>query len=100
NANRTVHILTIENPVEYVHRNRKSVISQRCLGPDVPSFRLAIEGALRHDPDVIFIGEMRDPETIRAAINAAATGHLVISTLHANSASEVVNRIVSFFDPV
>lgn len=100
NANRTVHILTIENPVEYVHRNRMSVISQRCLGPDVPSFQLAIEGALRHDPDVIFIGEMRDPETIRAAINAAATGHLVISTLHANSASEVVNRIVSFFDPV
>lgn len=100
NANRTVHILTIENPVEYIHRNRKSVISQRCLGPDVPSFQLAIEGALRHDPDVIFIGEMRDPETIRAAINAAATGHLVISTLHANSASEVVNRIVSFFDPV
>ena len=100
NANRTVHILTIENPVEYVHRNRKSVISQRCLGPDVPSFQLAIEGALRHDPDVIFIGEMRDPETIRAAINAAATGHLVISTLHSNSASEVVNRIVSFFDPV
>jgi twitching motility protein PilT len=100
NANRTVHILTIENPVEYIHRNRKSVISQRCLGPDVPSFQLAIEGALRHDPDVIFIGEMRDPETIRAAINAAATGHLVISTLHSNSASEVVNRIISFFDPV
>ena len=100
NANRTVHILTIENPVEYIHRNRKSVISQRCLGPDVPSFRLAIEGALRHDPDVIFIGEMRDPQTIPAAINAAATGPLVISTLHANSASEVVNRIISFFDPV
>jgi twitching motility protein PilT len=100
NTNKAVHILTIENPVEYVHRNKKAVVSQRGLGIDVGTFNLAVTGALRHDPDVIVIGEMRDPDTIRAAINAAATGHLVISTLHANTASEVVNRVVSFFDPV
>ena len=99
NTNRSVHILTIENPVEYVHNNKKSIVSQRNLGVDVGSFSEAITGALRHDPDVILIGEMRDPDTIRSAINAAATGHLVISTLHANTASEVTNRIVSFFDP-
>lgn len=100
NAHRNAHILTIENPVEYVHHNKKSVLSQRSLGMDVGSFQLAVTGALRHDPDVLLIGEMRDPDTIRAAINAAATGHLVVSTLHANSAPEVVNRIVSFFDPI
>ena len=77
-----------------------SVLSQRNLGADVESFYDAVTGALRHDPDVILIGEMRDPDTIRAAINAAATGHLVISTLHANTAAEVVNRVISFFDPV
>lgn len=100
NTTKSLHILTIENPVEYVHHNKHSVISQRTTGKDVLSFGDAVTGALRHDPDVIVIGEMRDPDTIRAAINAAATGHLVISTLHANNASEVVNRIVSFFDPV
>ncbi len=94
------HILSIENPVEYVHESKKAIISQRMLGVDVETFNLAVVGALRHDPDVLFIGEMRDPDTIRAAISAAATGHLVISTLHANTASECVNRIVSFFDPV
>lgn len=100
NSNKNVHILTIENPIEYVHTNKKSIISQRGLGLDVANFNLAVTGALRHDPDVMVIGEMRDPDTIRSAINAAATGHLVISTLHANTASEVVNRVVSFFDPV
>lgn len=100
NSNRTSHILTIENPIEFVHANKKSIISQRSLGEDVRTFNDAVTGALRHDPDVILIGEMRDPDTIRSAINAAATGHLVISTLHANTAAEVVNRIVSFFDPV
>ena len=100
NSKRSSHILTIENPIEFVHSNKKSVISQRNLGMDVKSFRDAVTGALRHDPDVILIGEMRDPDTIRSAINAAATGHLVISTLHANTAAEVVNRVVSFFDPV
>jgi twitching motility protein PilT len=100
NATKNLHILTIEHPVEYVHQNKKAVISQRNTGTDVLSFRDAVTGALRHDPDVIVIGEMRDPDTIRAAINAAATGHLVISTLHSNTASEVINRIISFFDPV
>lgn len=100
NSNKTLHILTIENPVEYVHRNKKSIISQRNTGKDVRNFSEAVTGALRHDPDVIVIGEMRDPDTIRSAINAAATGHLVISTLHSNTAPETVNRIVSFFDPV
>ncbi len=100
NTTKTLHILTIENPVEYVHRNKKSIVSQRNTGKDVRSFGEAVTGALRHDPDVIVIGEMRDPDTIRAAINAAATGHLVISTLHSNTAPETINRIVSFFDPV
>jgi twitching motility protein PilT len=100
NTNHSSHILTIENPVEYVHRNKKSIVSQRNTGIDVDTFGAAVTGALRHDPDVIVIGEMRDPDTIRSAINAAATGHLVISTLHSNTAYEVVNRIVSFFDPV
>jgi twitching motility protein PilT len=100
NSNKSLHILTIENPVEYVHHNKKAIISQRNTGKDVNSFFDAVTGALRHDPDVIVIGEMRDPDTIRSAISAAATGHLVISTLHANTASEVVNRVVSFFDPV
>ncbi len=100
NQNRTLHILTIENPIEYVQVNKKAIVSQRMTGVDVADFNMAVTGALRHDPDVIVIGEMRDPDTIRSAINAAATGHLVISTLHANTAYEVVNRIVSFFDPV
>ncbi|MCX5757975.1 MAG: PilT/PilU family type 4a pilus ATPase [Candidatus Hydrogenedentes bacterium] len=100
NCTTTDHIITIENPIEYVHSNKKSVISQRNLGADVNSFSDAVRGALRHDPDVIVIGEMRDPDTIRSAINAAATGHLVISTLHSNTACEVVNRIISFFDPI
>lgn len=100
NSKRSSHILTIENPIEFVHVNKKSIVSQRNLGMDVKSFYDAVTGALRHDPDVILIGEMRDPDTIRSAINAAATGHLVVSTLHSNTAAEVVNRVVSFFDPV
>ena len=100
NSNRSLHILCIEEPVEYVHKSKKSVVSQRDVGEDIGSFHEAVRGALRHDPDVIVIGEMRDPDTIRSAISAAATGHLVISTLHSGTAFEVVNRIVSFFDPV
>ena len=99
NENRSLHILTIEAPVEFVHKNKKSIISQRNVGTDTPTAIEAVHGALRHDPDVIFIGEMRDSDTIRAAIDAAGTGHLVISTFHASNASEVPNRIVSFFDP-
>jgi twitching motility protein PilT len=100
NENNSLHILTIESPVEYVHVNKQSIISQRNVGTDAPTAIKAVHGALRHDPDVIFIGEMRDSDTIRAAIDAASTGHLVISTFHANTAAEVMNRIVSFFDPV
>ncbi|MBM4076772.1 MAG: PilT/PilU family type 4a pilus ATPase, partial [Planctomycetes bacterium] len=100
NTHHQLHIVTIEDPIEYVHLNRLSIMSQRDVGVDVPTFDDAVRGALRHDPDVIFIGEMRDPATIRAAISAAATGHLVVSTLHSNTSSEVINRIVSFFDPV
>lgn len=100
NAKKAVHILSIEDPVEYVHNNKAAIVSQREVGRDVATFNEGIRAALRHDPDVIFIGEMRDPDTIRSAISAASTGHLVISTLHANTSSEVINRIVSFFDPV
>lgn len=100
NTHDQLHILSIENPVEYVHHNKKSIVSQRATGMDVATFNLGVTGALRHDPDVIVIGEMRDADTIRSAINAAASGHLVISTLHSNTAYEAVNRIVSFFDPV
>ena len=85
NENKSLHILCIEEPVEYVHANKRSVVSQRDVGVDIATFHEAVRGALRHDPDVIVIGEMRDPDTIRSAINAAATGHLVISTLHSST---------------
>jgi len=100
NQHKSLHILCIEQPVEFVHKGKKSIISQRDVGEDVGSFAGAVHSALRHDPDVVVIGEMRDPDTIRSAINAAATGHLVISTLHSGTSYETVNRIVSFFDPV
>ncbi len=100
NQNSSVHILCIEQPVEFVHKSKKSIVSQRDVGEDVGTFATAVRGALRHDPDVIVIGEMRDADTIRSAINAAATGHLVISTLHSGTTYETVNRIVSFFDPI
>jgi twitching motility protein PilT len=100
NANKSLHILTIEDPVEFVHTNKQSIVSQRNVGTDVSTFQDGVRASLRHDPDVIFIGEMRDPDTIRAAIDAASTGHLVLTTFHSNTAAEVVNRIVSFFDPV
>jgi len=100
NRFRNRHVIFIEHPVEYVHHNNESIVSQRDVGIDVLDFGEAVRGSLRHDPDVIVIGEMRDADTIRSAIAAAATGHLVLSTLHSNTAAEVVNRIVSFFDPV
>lgn len=100
NSNKPLHILTIEDPVEFVHLNKHAIVSQRNVGDDVATFQEGVRAALRHDPDVIFIGEMRDPDTIRAAIDAATTGHLVLTTFHSNTAAEVVNRIVSFFDPV
>jgi twitching motility protein PilT len=99
NENRTSNIITIEDPVEYLHRDKKSIISQREVGFDTPSFGAALKGALRQDPDVILVGEMRDLETIETALNAAETGHLVMSTLHTLDAAETVNRIISVFPP-
>ena len=91
------HIITIEDPIEFVHKHKKSLISQREVGRDTKSFLNALKAALREDPDVILIGEMRDKETIAAAITAAETGHLVFGTLHTNSAAQTINRIVNVF---
>lgn len=91
------HMITIEDPVEFVHSHKKSLISQRTVGEDTKDFSSALKYALRQDPDVIYVGEMRDVETIRAAITAAETGHLVMGTLHTNSAPQTVNRIVNVF---
>ena len=92
------HIITIEDPVEFVHKNIKSLFSQRDVGSDTESFATALKYALRQDPDVILIGEMRDKETIGAALTAAETGHLVFGTLHTNSAPGTINRIIDVFD--
>jgi len=99
NLNRTANIITIEDPVEFLHRDNKSIISQREVGTDTPSFSAALKGALRQDPDVILVGEMRDYETIETAMTAAETGHLVMSTLHTMDAAETVNRIIGVFPP-
>ncbi len=99
NAERNLHILTIEDPIEYLIRDRKSIVSQRELGHDTISFSSALRSALRQDPDVILIGEMRDRETIEIALTAAETGHLVLSTLHTVDAAETINRILAAFEP-
>jgi len=99
NATRPFHIITIEDPIEYYHPHKKCVVTQREVGSDVPSFAEAIKRALRQDPDVILVGEMRDLETIETAITAAETGHLVLSTLHTLDATETINRIISVFPP-
>ncbi len=91
------HIITIEDPIEFVYEHKKSLVTQRELGSDTKSFAKALRASLREDPDVILVGEMRDPETIEAALTAAETGHLVFSTLHTNSAIETINRIVDVF---
>jgi len=91
------HVITIEDPIEFVYEHKKSLITQRELGNDTKSFARALRAALREDPDVILVGEMRDPETIEAALTAAETGHLVFSTLHTNSTIETINRIVDVF---
>lgn len=98
--NRTAskHIITIEDPIEYVYNCRKSIVSQRQVGVDTKSFTDGIKYALRQDPDVIFIGEIRDKETMEAALKAAETGHLVLSTLHTNDAVQTINRIVNMFE--
>jgi len=97
NRERKVHILTIEDPIEFIHSHRASMVNQREVGSDTQSFGNALKYALRQDPDVVLIGEMRDAETIAAAITMAETGHLVFATLHSNSAAETVNRIVDVF---
>jgi twitching motility protein PilT len=97
NKTYSYHIITIEDPIEFVYEHDKSIVTQRELGSDTKSFARALKSALREDPDVILVGEMRDPETIEAALTAAETGHLVFSTLHTNSAVETINRIVDVF---
>lgn len=97
NTNFPHHIITIEDPVEYIYQHKKSVIAQREAGTDTDSFALALKSALREDPDVILVGEMRDLETIRAALTAAETGHLVFGTLHTNTAVQTINRIINVF---
>jgi twitching motility protein PilT len=99
NRNRTDHIITIEDPIEFLHRDRRSFVNQREVDVDTRSFQEALRGALRQDPDVILVGEMRDQETIETALTAAETGHLVLSTLHTLDATETITRIVSIFPP-
>ena len=99
NSTMSKHIVTIEDPIEYVHEDKKSVINQREVGMDTASFGRAMRRVLRQDPDVILIGEMRDEETVRAALSAAETGHLVLSTVHTLDAAESINRILDFFPP-
>lgn len=99
NTMRTEHIMTIEDPIEYLHRDKKCIINQREIGSDTESFSKALRQALRQDPDIILVGEMRDFETIQTSLIAAETGHLVLSTLHTIDATETVNRIISVFPP-
>jgi len=99
NTTRTEHIMTIEDPIEFLHRDKKSLVNQREVEVDTKSFASALRSALRQDPDVILVGEMRDYETIETALNAAETGHLVLSTLHTLDATETINRIISVFPP-
>jgi twitching motility protein PilT len=97
NENREGHIITVEDPIEYFHNHKRCIVTQREIGVDVPNFAEAIRRALRQDPDVILVGEMRDLETIEAAISAAETGHLVFATLHTNGAAKTIDRIVDAF---
>jgi len=99
NSHRCEHIMTIEDPIEFLHRDKKSIVNQREVEVDTKSFAGALRSALRQDPDVILVGEMRDYETIETAITAAETGHLVLSTLHTLDATETVNRIIAVFPP-
>ena len=100
NMSRRKHVITIEDPIEFVHKDRKCIINQRSVGQDTLSFGSALRAALREDPDIILVGEMRDMETIEIALHAADTGHLVFSTLHTLDAKETINRIVSVFPSV
>jgi twitching motility protein PilT len=99
NATRDEHIVTIEDPIEFVHAHRRCVINQRELGSDASSFSGALKAALRQDPDVILVGEMRDLETIQTALTAAETGHLVFATLHTQDAPQTIDRVIDVFPP-
>jgi twitching motility protein PilT len=99
NDNKRVHIVTIEDPIEFIHENRKSIVDQREVGDDTHSFAEALKHVLRQDPDVILVGEMRDLETVAAALTAAETGHLVIATLHTNDAVQSIDRLLDIFPP-
>jgi twitching motility protein PilT len=99
NSTREVHVVTIEDPIEVLHEDKLAMINQREVGLDTAGFSPALRAAMRQDPDVILVGEMRDEETVRAALSAAETGHFVLSTLHTTDAQETVNRIVDFFPP-
>lgn len=99
NATRSVHIITVEDPIEYLHHHRESMVNQREVGSDTKSFGNALKYVLRQDPDVILIGEMRDLETVTAALTAAETGHLVFATLHTQDATQTVDRIIDVFPP-
>ncbi|GAH86476.1 unnamed protein product, partial [marine sediment metagenome] len=99
NENFDRHIVTVEDPIEYYHNHKKSIINQREVGIDVPSFNEALRRVLRQDPDVILVGELRDLETIEAAVRAAETGHLVFSTVHTTSAAGTITRLIDVFPP-
>jgi twitching motility protein PilT len=99
NSHRVEHIITIEDPIEFLHRDKKSIVNQREVEVDTKSFAQALRSALRQDPDIVLVGEMRDYETVETALTAAETGHLVLSTLHTLDATETVNRIISIFPP-
>jgi twitching motility protein PilT len=99
NRERQDHILTIEDPIEFLHRHKRSIVNQREIGSDAESFALGLRAALRQDPDVILVGEMRDLETIATALTAAETGHLVFATLHTQSTAQTVDRIIDVFPP-
>ena len=97
NSWRPCHILTVEDPIEYVHRNKRAAVTQREIGDDATSFPRALRSALREDPDVLLVGEMRDPESIGAALTIAETGHLVLATLHTNDTAQAIDRIIDVF---
>src|SRR5215216_1026162 len=99
NETRDDHIMTIEDPIEFLHSHKRCIVNQRELGQDAPSFALALKAALRQDPDVILVGEMRDMETIGTALTAAETGHLVFATLHTQDAPQTIDRIIDVFPP-
>ncbi|NLG79045.1 MAG: type IV pilus twitching motility protein PilT [Firmicutes bacterium] len=99
NSERSCHVMTIEDPIEYLHRHKKAMVNQREIGQDSASFALALRAALREDPDVILVGEMRDLETMSTAITAAETGHLVLATLHTGDAVQTIDRIIDVYPP-